>query len=154
KAAIVAADQVVVCEGYTDVIGLASAGIRHAVATCGTSLTEDHVRILKSFARKVVLAFDADAAGQNAAERFYAGEKPYDIDGAVGAMPAGVDPADLARHDPDALRAAVTDAVPFLQFRVNRVLTSMPMTTAEGRARAAEAALVVVAEHPSDLVRD
>lgn len=154
KAGIVAADEAIVCEGYTDVVGFAKAGIERAVATCGTSLTEDHVRVLKSFARRVVLAFDADAAGQNAADRFYGWEKTYEVDVAVAALPSGVDPAELARTDPDALVRAVAEAVPFLQFRVNRTLERMPMGSAEQRARAAEAALAVIAEHPNELVRD
>ncbi|HEY5154025.1 MAG TPA: DNA primase [Acidimicrobiales bacterium] len=154
KGAIVAADEAIVCEGYTDVIGFAAAGLPRAVATCGTALTEEHFRTLKSFARRVVLAFDADAAGQNAAARFYEWERAYDIDVAVAALPAGVDPADLARSDPEALVAAVTDATPFLGFRLNRVLDAASLVSPEGRARAAEAAMVVINEHPSDLVRD
>ena len=64
-------DQIIVCEGYTDVIGFHQAGVPRAVATCGTALTEEHVRLLKRYASRVVLSFDADAAGQGAAERFY-----------------------------------------------------------------------------------
>jgi DNA primase len=154
KSDIVNADEAIVCEGYTDVIGFAAAGLPRAVATCGTALTEDHFRVLKSYAHRIVLAFDADAAGQNAAERFYEWERQYEIDVAVAALPVGVDPADLARTDPDALRLAVADAVPFLGFRVNRVLSAGAMATPEGRARAAEAALDVIREHPSELVRD
>ena len=154
KADIVAADEVIVCEGYTDVIGFAAAGVPRAVATCGTSLTEEHFRILRSFARRVVLAFDADAAGQHAAERFYEWEQRYDIDVAVAALPPGEDPADLARRDPEALQRAVTEARPFLGFRVERVLGRGRLDTPEGRARAAEEAMVVVAEHPNELVRD
>ena len=89
KGAIVAADEAIVCEGYTDVIGFADAGLPRAVATCGTALTEEHFRTLKSFAHRVVLAFDADAAGQNAAARFYEWERAYEIDVAVAALPAG-----------------------------------------------------------------
>jgi len=154
KGDIVAADEAIVCEGYTDVIGFARVGMPRAVATCGTALTEEHVRLLRGFARRVVLAFDADAAGQHAAERFYQWEKAHDVDVAVAALPAGVDPAELARTDPAALRKAVDEAVPFLRFRVDRVLDRADLRTAEGRARAAEAALAVIAEHPSDLVRD
>ena len=154
KGAIVAADEAIVCEGYTDVIGFAAAGMPRAVATCGTSLTEEHFRILKSFARRIVLAFDADAAGQNATARFYEWERAYDIDVAVAALPAGVDPADLARSDPEALAAAVAGATPFLGFRVNRVLDAASLVSPEGRARAAEEAMSVIAEHPSELVRD
>ncbi|MCX7620709.1 MAG: DNA primase [Acidimicrobiales bacterium] len=154
KGEIVNADEAIVCEGYTDVIGFAKAGLPRAVATCGTALTGEHLRLLKSFARRVVLAFDADAAGQNAAERFYEWERQYEIDVAVAALPTGVDPSDLARDDPQALLRAVAEAEPFLGFRVNRVLATMPLSTPEQRARAAEAALDVVREHPSDLVRD
>lgn len=154
KADIVHADEVIVCEGYTDVIGFARAGVTRAVATCGTALTDDHVRTLRSFARRVVLAFDADAAGQNAAERFYAWERSYDVDVAVAALPTGVDPGELAMRDPEALRGSVANAMPFLRFRVDRALAAGDFATLEGRARAAEAAMAVVAEHPSELVRD
>ncbi len=154
KGAIVAADEAIVCEGYTDVIGFADAGLPRAVATCGTALTEEHFRTLKSFAHRVVLAFDADAAGQNAAARFYEWERAYEIDVAVAALPAGVDPADLARSDPTALAAAVAEATPFLGFRLDRVLDQANLATPEGRARAAEAAVRVIDEHPNPLVRD
>jgi DNA primase len=154
KADIVRADEAIVCEGYTDVIGFAKAGVPRAVATCGTALTEDHFRLLRSFAKRVVLAFDADAAGQNAAERVYAWEKAYDLDVAVAALPGGVDPADLAQSDPAALVAAVAAAQPFLKFRLDRVLSAARFDTPEQRVRAAEAAMGVVGEHPSELVRD
>ncbi len=154
KSAIVAEDEAIVCEGYTDVIGLAKAGLPRAVATCGTALTEEHFRTLKSFAHRVVLAFDADAAGQNAAARFYEWEQAYEIDVAVAALPEGVDPADLARRDPDALVVAIKEATPFLGFRLNRVLDAASLVSPEGRARAAGAALAVIDEHPNPLVRD
>jgi DNA primase len=154
KADVVNADEVVVCEGYTDVIGFGAAGVPRAVATCGTALTIDHLRTLRKFARRVVLAFDADAAGQEAAARFYQWERDLDLDVAVAALPSGVDPGDLGQSDPARLTAAVADAMPFLGFRVNRVLDSAGLASPEGRAKAAEAALAVIREHPSELVRD
>ncbi len=154
KTAVVEADEVIVCEGYTDVIGFAQANVPRAVATCGTALTEDHVKLLSRFARRVVLAFDADSAGQNAAARFYEWEKKHSLDVAVADLPDGVDPGDLARSDPERLALAVSQAKPFLGFRVERALTAGDMSTAEGRARTADAALAMVAEHPDTLVRD
>lgn len=154
KAGIVEADEVVVCEGYTDVIAFFRVGVPRAVATCGTALTDEHVQMLRRFARRIVLAFDADAAGQAAAERFYEWESRFDLDVAVAALPAGVDPADLAATDPDALRDAVSGARPFLEFRLSRVLDGVDLSTAEHRARTAEDALSVIVEHPNDLVRD
>ncbi len=154
KAAIVEVDEAVICEGYTDVIGFSSAGVARSVATCGTALTEDHVRLLKRFAKRFILAFDADSAGQAAAERFYEWEREHEIDVAVADLPTGVDPGELALSDPARLKAAVDEAVPFLQFRVDRVLSKASLDRPEGRAKAAEAALAVIAEHPSELVRD
>jgi len=154
KGAIVETGEAIVCEGYTDVIGFSRVGLGRAVATCGTALADDHFRTLKNFARRVVLAYDADTAGQAAAERFYEWERRYELDIAVASLPAGADPGDLAARDPDALRAAVAGAQPFLSFRLERVLAQADLGSPEGRARAAERALPVIAEHPSDLVRD
>jgi len=154
KQDVIRSGEVVVCEGYTDVIGFFEAGVPRAVATCGTALADEHVRLLKNFATRVVLAFDADGAGQTAAGRFYEWERTLEIDVAVAALPPGSDPADLARSDPAALRAAVEGAKPFLQFRLERILDAADLSTPEGRARAADHALAAVAEHPDDLVRD
>ncbi|HET7489616.1 MAG TPA: DNA primase, partial [Acidimicrobiales bacterium] len=154
KDEVVRTGEVVVCEGYTDVIGFFGAGVRRAVATCGTALADEHFRTLKNFARRIVLAYDADAAGQAAAARFYEWEQRYELDLRVAALPPGADPADLARQDPSALVRAVAEARPFLAFRLERVLSGADLGRPEGRARAAEAAMAVVAEHPSELVRD
>ena len=152
---IVKAGEAIICEGYTDVIGFAGAGIPRAVATCGTAMTEEHVKLLKRFsASRLVLAFDADAAGLAAAARVYEWEREHDLEVRVADLPAGVDPADLAREDPVELQRAIDDATPFLGFRLERVLSAGDMSSVEGRARTAEAALDVITEHPDPLVRD
>ncbi len=153
KADIVAHDQVVVCEGYTDVIGFHRAGVKRAIATCGTALTEQHVQLLKRFASRVVLAFDADNAGQGAAERFYEWEQKYQVQVAVARFPHGKDPGDLSVSDPDALPAAVDGALPFLGFRLQRVMSGKPMRSPEERAKVAEQAIAVINEHPDENVR-
>ena len=154
KSAVVERGQVVVCEGYTDVIGLHRAGVQEAVATCGTALAEGHVKLLTGFARRVVLAYDADSAGQGAAEHFYDWERKFEADIRVVALPAGADPADMALSNPDGLRSAVGEAKPYLGFRVERILSSADLRSPEGRARAAEACMALVAAHPDPLVRD
>ena len=85
-----------------------------------------------------MLAYDADEAGQAAAERVYEWERRHEIEVAVLALPAGTDPDELARVDPEALPRAVRDAQPFLGFRVDRVLRPANLATPEGRARAAD----------------
>jgi DNA primase len=154
KADVIAKGEVVVCEGYTDVIGFFQAGVPRAVATCGTALAEEHFTLLRNFGRRIVLAYDADGAGQNATSRVYEWERKHEVDVVVADLPKGSDPGDLSRSDPAALARAVAEARPFLQFRVDRIINAGDLTTAEGRARAAEAALTAVAEHPDDLVRD
>jgi len=153
KADVAKHDQVIVCEGYTDVIGFHRAGVPRAVATCGTALTEEHVRLLKRYASKVVLAFDADAAGQGAAARFYEWEQAHQVEVSVAKLPAGKDPGDLAQSDPEVLQEAVSGAIPFLGFRLQRTLSSRPTDSPEHRARLAEEAMAVVNEHPNANVR-
>ena len=153
KGEIVAADQVIVCEGYTDVIGFHRAGVKRAVATCGTALTEEHVRMLKRFASRVVLAFDADAAGQGAAEKFYEWEQKYQVRVSVASFPKGQDPGELSLSNPTALAVAVDTALPFLGFRLQRVMSGRALHSPEDRARLAEQAMAVVNEHPDENVR-
>jgi len=111
------------------------------------------VRMMKRFASRVVLAFDADKAGQGAAERFYEWEEKHKVQVSVARFPAGKDPGDLSVSDPDALREAIDRATPFLGFRLHRVLDSRPLRSPEDRARMAQEAMQVVNEHPSVDVR-
>ncbi len=151
---VVRTGEIVVCEGYTDVIAFFGAGVPRAVATCGTALGEDHFRVMRNFAQRIVLAYDADGAGQSAAASVYQWERQHEVDVVVAHLPAGLDPAELAQRDPAALARAVAEAVPFLRFRLERVLAGADTSSVEGRARAGELAAAVIAEHPSDLTRD
>ncbi len=153
KADIVNANQVIVCEGYTDVIGFHRAGLPRAVATCGTAFTEEHVRLLKRYANRVVLAFDADAAGQGAAERFYEWEEQYQVEVSVAAFPGGKDPGELAQDDPKSLATAIDAAEPFLGFRLGRVVDGKAPQSPEAVARLAESAMTVINEHPNVNIR-
>jgi DNA primase len=108
---------------------------------------------LKRYASRVVLAFDADAAGQSAAEKFYEWEKKYDVQVSVARFPDGRDPGDLSVSAPEALSAAVDDALPFLGFRVERVLAGRPLRSPEAKAKVASDAMAVINEHPDANVR-
>ncbi|MEE2767686.1 MAG: DNA primase [Actinomycetota bacterium] len=147
-------DELVVCEGYTDVIGCHMAGVERSVATCGTALTPEHARKMARFVKRVVLAFDSDGPGQAAAERVYGWESEFGLQFAVADLPIGSDPGDLARSDPQGLRQAISEARPYLEFRVDRVLAAADTGSFEGRARVATEAMALVAEHPAELVRD
>ena len=145
-----------VVEGYTDVIGLHLAGMPQAVATCGTALGEDHFDLLRRFAERVVLAFDADQAGAGAAIRGDELAIPVklDLDLRVAVMPEGRDPADLVQTgEIEVMRSAVEGSMPLLQFRLARELERFDLAEPEGRARAVRAAAGLIARQQDDLVR-
>ena len=139
RAAIARSGRSVVVEGYTDVIALHQAGVPEAVATCGTALTDDHFDLLRRFADRVVLAFDADEAGTEAARRTSDLDAPVrlDLDMRVAIMPDGGDPADIVQAGRvDEIRAVIDEARPLLQFRLEREVAKLDLSEPEGRARA------------------
>jgi len=129
----------VIVEGYTDVIAMHLAGIKTAVATCGTALGDGHFDLLRRFSEKVVLAFDSDEAGSRAALRGDELESPFrlDLDLRVAVMPDGLDPADLVQQDrSQELVAAVKEARPLLETRIEHEVGRHDLSGPEGRARA------------------
>src|SRR5580693_8331331 len=130
------AGEVIVCEGYTDVIALHQAGFENAVGLMGTALTDEQVGELGRMAQTVLLALDADSAGQEAmlkAARLAARRK---LELRVVELPAGTDPAELVQSGgAQAIQQAVGGAVPFVRFRVERVLAGGDDTSPEGRDR-------------------
>ncbi len=154
KSEIVRADESVVVEGYTDVIGMHLAGLPIAVATSGTALGEDHLDLLRRFSNRVVLAFDADEAGAGAADRGFDLSVPFDLDLRVAALPPGRDPADLVSDgDTPTLEKAIADSVPLLQFRIERELAKFDLTEPEARARAVGATARLITRHRDPVVR-
>lgn len=146
----------VVVEGYTDVIACHLAGVPVAVATCGTALGEEHFDLLRRFTDRIVLAFDADAAGTGAALRGDTLETPVrlDLDLRVADLPAGVDPADLVGEGRAAeLVGGIERARPLLQFRIERELEHFDLSEPESRARAVRLLAPRVARVEDDVAR-
>jgi DNA primase len=134
RAEIQRRDAVLVVEGYMDVIGLHTAGVRHAVATCGTALTAGHFRQLERFARRVVLALDADEAGFAAAERARALAAEVGVrEVGVLPLPAGEDPADLAAGGAGRVEAALRGVKTAVEFQIEHLLRGADVTTPEGK---------------------
>lgn len=134
----------VIVEGYTDVIAMHQAGVKTAIATCGTALGDGHFDLLRRFTEKVVLAFDSDDAGSKAALRSDDLESPFrlDLDLRVAVMPDGLDPADLYQEGRgDELAKAVKAARPLLEHRIESEVSRHDVTGPEGRARALHAAV-------------
>lgn len=133
------AGQVILCEGYTDVIALHQAGIRNTVAQMGTALTGEQVGELSRMAQTVLLALDSDSAGQEAMLRASSMAAKRKLELRVVALPAGADPAELVQRDgAEAMLAAVERSVAFVRFRVERVLAAGDDSSPEGRDRMLE----------------
>lgn len=155
KAAMASTGCAVVVEGYTDVIALHENGISFAVATLGTALTMRHIRILARHAQKrIVYLFDGDAAGQRAADRALAfidrsmtpeaGKSRIEL--CAVTLPDNLDPAEFVEaRGADALKKLIDEARPLLSYGIERRLAAYDLATAEGRARALEDALAVLA---------
>jgi len=149
--------QVVVVEGYTDVMACHLAGVTTAVATCGTSFGLDHIKIVRRLigdvdnadttgTGEIVFTFDPDEAGQKAASRAFAEEQRFAAQTFVAVAPDGLDPCDLrlAKGD-DAIRLLVSSRKPMFEFMIRRVIASHDLETVEGRVAALRAAAPVVA---------
>jgi DNA primase len=128
------ADEVIVAEGYTDVLALHQAGMTNVVGIMGTALTEKQVGELAKLGKTVLLALDADSAGQEAmlrAARLAAGRQ---LQLRVVPLPKGLDPADLVQQrGADGARALVESSMPFVRFQIERELERGDLTQAEGK---------------------
>jgi len=156
RQAIASSGQAVIVEGYTDVIAMHLAGVKTAVATCGTALGDGHFDLLRRFTERVVLAFDSDAAGSRAALRTDDLESPFrlDLDLRVAVMPDGLDPADLVQEGRAAeLAKAVENATPLLQHRIEAEVAKHDLSGPEGRARALHAAIAHLGRVKDEIAR-
>ena len=145
--------QVVVVEGYTDVMACHLAGITTAVATCGTAFGDDHIRILNRMLSseldspaEVIFTFDPDAAGQKAAMRAYNDSHKFNAQTFVAVGPDGLDPCDLRSEKGDeAVVAMIANKKPIFEFAIKQKISKFDLNSIEGRVAAARAAAPVVA---------
>ncbi len=137
RAEIARRQAVLIVEGYMDVIALHLAGVRYAVATCGTALTAEHFRVLERHAPRTVLALDADEAGYAAAEKARALAAEVGVrEVAVLELPPGKDPADLAAEGSDAVEQALGGIVTAVEFQIAQLLRTADVSTPEGQVAA------------------
>ena len=149
--------QVVVVEGYTDVMACHLAGVTTAVATCGTAFGVDHIKIVRRVigdvdnadttgTGEVIFTFDPDEAGQKAASRAFSEEQRFAAQTFVAVAPDGLDPCDLRlNRGDDAVRRLISTRKPMFEFMIRRTLTAHNLETVEGRVAALRSAAPVVA---------
>ena len=153
--------QVVVVEGYTDVMAAHLAGVTTAVATCGTAFGDDHIKILRNllmdddlFRGEVIFTFDGDAAGQKAALRAYEDDQKFVTQTFVAVEPNGLDPCELRQeHGDAALRDLIASRIPLFEFAIRTELKKHDLRTAEGRVNALALTAPMVANIKNKVLR-
>lgn len=144
--------RVVVVEGYTDVMACHLAGVRTAVATCGTAFGSEHMSIVGRIVGaeatgEVVFTFDPDAAGQKAALRAFAEARSSVLQSYVAVGPDGLDPCDLRLQRGDAaVRGMIELRAPLFEFVIDQRIAGHDLASVEGRVAALAAAAPIVAE--------
>jgi DNA primase len=170
-----AANQAVIVEGYLDVIALHQAGFENAVSPMGTSLTEDQLRLLKRFSRRIVLALDPDAAGQKAVLRgleaarqsldrqdeirFDAGgllrhEARLQADLRVAAMPDNLDPDEIVQRNPEQWKELVENAQPIVVHVMNALAAGRDLEDAKVKSEISSQVLPLIEDLPNPVERD
>ncbi len=139
-------DMAIIMEGYMDVITAHQNGITNAVASMGTAVTESQVNTLKRLSKNLVLALDADAAGEEAMLRGVGYENILNAEIRVVVMPEGKDPDDVIRQDTATWQELVTGAIPIVDYTFDMVISRLDLTTARDKSLAVDRLLPIVAE--------
>ena len=162
KREIAKSRQVVVVEGYTDVMAMHLAGVRTAVASCGTAFGSEHISVIRRLIGddsfdlgEVIYTFDGDAAGQAAALKAFEGEQSFAAQTFVAIAPDGQDPCELRQaHGDTAVRDLVARREPLFEFVIRSKLRDHDLDTAEGRVAALQRTVPLVARIKREDLRD
>ncbi|APU16884.1 MULTISPECIES: DNA primase [Actinoalloteichus] len=158
--------QVVVVEGYTDVMAMHLAGVPTAVASCGTAFGDEHIKVLSrllmdasfnqaSLGSEVIFTFDGDAAGQSAARKAFDSDQNWSGNTFIAVAPDGMDPCELRQEKGDpAVRDLVARRRPLYEFAIRGVVKSHDLDTAEGQLAALRSSTPLVAQIRDVALRD
>ncbi|MBC6449614.1 DNA primase [Actinokineospora xionganensis] len=154
--------QVVVVEGYTDVMAMHAAGVLTAVASCGTAFGSEHILVLRrllmdddAFRGEVIFTFDGDEAGQKAALKAFDDDQQFSAQTFIAVAPDGMDPCELRQAKGEvAVRDLVARRQPLFAFAIRAELASHDLDTAEGRVEALRRTVPMVARIKDHSLRD
>nr|WP_206038586.1 DNA primase [Rhodococcus sp. 105337] len=162
KREIAKSHQAVIVEGYTDVMAMHLAGVKTAVAACGTAFGDEHLAMLRRllmddsyFRGEVIYTFDGDDAGRAAAMKAFEGDQKTAAKTYVAIAPKGMDPCELRQESGDgAVRDLVARRTPMFEFVVKSILSEHNLDNAEGRVEALRRCVPVVAQIKDRTLRD
>ena len=138
-------DAAIIMEGYMDVVNAHQNGITNAIASMGTAVTETQVNTLKKLSRNLILALDADAAGEEAMLRTVGYENILNAEMRVIVMPEGKDPDDVIREDVNTWQSLVNQAIPLMDYMFEKTTVNLDLTTARDKSHAVERLLPIIA---------
>ena len=145
----------ILVEGYTDLISMYQSGIKNVVATSGTALTEEQIRLLGRYAPAVVIVYDADSAGSAAALRGVELILEKGLDVKIAQLPEGEDPDSFVRNQgKEAFLDLIDDSTSFINFKASELQKQGLFTTPEGQTQAVRSIIVTLAKIPDELKRN
>jgi len=146
KSYIKSKDLAIVVEGQMDVITCHQFGFKNAVASSGTALTTEQVALLKRYTNNIALCFDADAAGQLAADRGIKEAMAAEMNIRVIIIPNGKDPDDALRQDASLFEIAVNEAKPMMEYYFDKVIAGLDLQLVDNKKEVAKKMLAMIAK--------
>jgi DNA primase len=155
KEAIREIDSAILVEGYADLISVYQSGVRNVVASSGTALTQEQVRLVSRYSKNLTIVYDADPAGMQAAQRGIEIALANDVDVRVVSLPEGHDPDSFVKaKGADAFRGLIEKAVSFIDFVAQSYERAGRLDTPEGQAHAVRQLVSTIAKMPDELKRN
>lgn len=149
------AEQIILCEGYMDVVSLHGAGFTNAVASCGTALTPDQARLMRKYAKSAVISYDADEAGQRAADKAFALLGEAGLEARLLKVENAKDPDEyIKKYGKEGFSRLLNRSRSRFDFKFSNILSGNDVTTADGRIKAASEAAEMIAQFRSEVERD
>ena len=149
------AEQMILCEGYMDVIALHAAGFENAVATLGTAITSEQARIFAKYTKKVIITYDSDSAGQTAADKAMRLLGEAGVDVRVLKLSGAKDPDEYIRkYGKDAFRQVISESKSGFDYKLDKVLAARDISIAEEKIKAASDVCAIIAGYYSGVERE
>ncbi len=150
-----AEERMILCEGYMDVIALHAAGFENAVATLGTAITADHARVFSKYTQKVIISYDSDAAGQNAADKAMRMLGAVGIDVRVLKLEGAKDPDEfIVKYGADRFRRVLDQSKTGFEHKADAILSHHDLTVGAEKLKASNRLCALIAEYPSPVERE
>ena len=148
-------EEMILCEGYMDVIALHAAGFENAVATLGTAITPEQARLMAKYTKKVIISYDGDSAGQNATNKAMRLLSEVGLEVRVLTIPDNMDPDDYIKaHGADRFKKLLEGGKTGFEFKLNGVLSKYNISEPAQKIRASAAICEIIASVASAVERE